>query len=227
MKLERRLYIGGKAYPIIKTDNTLQLNSIGRAVFTVKSSTKPSGVVSYQAGYTTGDMYPVFLGLIKSAEKRDALSWVVSCREISEALRLPCPVSLRNCTLKDVTADISKTIGLNLLLPSAAYTSAAIPRFANTTDALTAVQNIGRSFGITDYVWYQQPDGAIWLGQQADSDHAKQGNIAISDSFFTKQKSGMATLPALPALRPGMIINNKTIDTVRLIEMETQLSWSS
>lgn len=228
MKLERRLYIDGTEYPIISADATLQLSSIGRAVFVVQSQSKPSGVVSFQAGYTSGEWYHVFLGSVKHAERRDTDSWVVNCRELSEALLLPCTVSLRDCSMVDVAADMSRTLGVRFDVPSQSYSTKRIPRFASTTDALTALQNIGRTFGVDGFVWQLMPDGSVWLGDHVDSKHATQGNIHIPDSLFNKQHgSGLATLPALPALRPGMIVNGKTLNQVRLSDMETHIQWSS
>jgi len=228
MKLERRLFIGGVEYPIIKSDATLQLSSIGRAVFIVRSKQKPTGIVSFQAGYTTGTWFHYFLGIIKNAERRDKGSWIVDCKELSEALLLPCTISLRDCSVVDVAADMQRKIGISFDLPSADYTRNRIPRFANTTDALSAIQNIGRAFNIQQFIWQLMPDGQVWLGDHSDSKHAKQGSINIPENLFTKQKSsGLATLPALPALRAGMIVNNKTLDRVRLIEMETHIQWSS
>lgn len=231
MKLERRLYIDRTERPIISADVTLQLSSIGRAVFVIQSDKDPSlgaGLVSFQAGYTMGVWYHYFLGHIKRSEKRDSGSWVIDCRELSEALLLPCPVSLRDCSMMDVAADMSRTLGIRFDVPSQAYSTKRIPRFASTTDALTALQNIGRAFVVDGLVWQMMPDGSIWLGDHADSKHATQGNIEIADNFFKKQQSsGLSTLAALPSLRPGMIVNDKVLDRVRLTGMETHIQWSS
>lgn len=226
MKLERALFIGGVEYPLIHAETTLETSNIGGAVFTIRADAMPTGVVSFQAGYTTGRWYPVFLGRIKNGTARDAKSWILTCTEITAtALLLPCPVSLRDCSVADVCADISRTLGINIDVASESYTSQRIPRFASTTDALTAVEGINTAFNL-DLSWYQLPSGDLWIGHQSDSPQAKNQH-SIPDELFHKQKSNqIATLPALPGLRPGMILNNKVLQVVRLNETETHIQWT-
>lgn len=230
MRFQQSLFIDGQEYQIIENNVFLELSSIGRAVFTIKSESKPPrGVIFYDCGYTDGNYYRFFVGLVREIVKRDTRSWVIHCREISLALQLNCPISLRNCTLLDVLADISKTTRLNVSTKeSADYATKLVPRFANTGNALHAIRLIGSVFDIEDVVWYQTKDGNIWIGDYQDSEWAKKQDITIPDKFFIKQQgSNMATLPAMPALRPGVRLNDFRLTEVNLQENEVHLKWNS
>lgn len=230
MKLDRTLKIDGTEYPLVDADVSLALSEIGRASFIVQSREEPPhGIVTFDCGYADGRFYRYFLGKITHAVRRDAKSWTLQAREVCMALELPCPVSLRNCYIMDVQREITRVTTLNFRMLHSDYASTEVPRFANsdTGDALHALNSIARVFRVPDFVWFQDLDGKIWLGNWAHSFFAERGNIEIPDKLFTRQQAAnMATLPAIPSLRPGALVNGKRLQGVRLMGHEVHLSWT-
>lgn len=229
MKLDTQLTIDDVEYRVIDYDVQLGLSEIGRAVFVIQSELKPStGTVVFNCGYKGAGFYRYFIGSARRIVRSAGNSWAVHCRELSMVLEMTCPISLRNCTMLDVLADIerrtlikfsgSETLG--------SYASAKVPRFAHSGSALHAVQALADVFNIPDFIWLQDAEAKVWCGSSEDSFAAKHDNITIPDSFFTQQQAAnMATLPALPVVRPGTQINGERITAVRLHDHEVQLTW--
>ena len=102
-----------------------------------------------------------------------------------------------------------------------------VPRYASHGDGFNALRNIGRVFGINDFIFYQKVDGSVWLGEWQQSGDAKPDRT-IEQRFFTRQTPDAAVLPAIPAIRPGMQINGRRVLSHRLTQdHQSYLKWIS
>lgn len=228
MKLDERLQINDVDFPLITADVVLEESVPGRATFSVQSASQPKGVVFYDCGYAKGGFYRFFIGYVEKATRASAKSWSLFCRELSFGLSITSPVSLRNCELPDVVRDVKAATKVDLVFPSASYSSKTVPRFANTGDGLHAIRNTARVFGITDFVFYQLDDGTVWFGSYPDSKFAELPDVEIPEKFFSKpEANNRVTVPAMPVLRPGHRVNGHRLNRVRLKDQEMTLSWNS
>lgn len=223
MKLDTRIEIGGNVLKLTSYDVSLRLSEAGTARFVVQAKTQPKGIVLFDAGYAKGIFHRVFIGYVEHAMEKSEKHWTVKAREICHALQVTCYVSLRKCTVTDVLTDLKRQTGLDFV----SSISGTIPRFASKGDGYYVIRSVGESFGVQDYVWYQQRDGKVWLGSWADSEYAQMGNLAFDPKFYGDQHPESATLPALPNLRPGMVLNKKRLLGVRLRSYTTVVRWKN
>lgn len=223
MKLDERITIGGTDYRLISRDIVLELSGSGRATFRVESKTQPRGQVSYQCGYARHRFHPFFIGYIDRAQAESNKSWTLHCRELIHGLTKPGQVNLRDCLITDVTADLT-TATLVKFANISPGTNA--PRFASHGDGFNALRSIARVFRVPDFVCWQQNDGLVWLGDWKTSAYANPDR-QIDPRFFTRQTPESAILPAMPVLRPGMLINGRRIQSHRLTQdHESYLKWT-
>ena len=224
MKLDVKIEIGGKPLKLVQHDVALAFSNAGQATFRVISDTEPRGVVLFDAGYAASKMHRFFVGYVTKTAHQSQKHWTVYCKELSNALSIPCTISLRNCNLTDVLAEITKTTDLQFVTTAGQQ---QIPRFSSHADGFYAIRNTGRVFKVADFAWYQTRDGKIWLGEWKDCEYANAGNIELDTQRYTKQQPQGATLPAIPALRPGMLLNNRRLEYVRLKDHETTIRWKT
>lgn len=224
MKLEAAISIAGKKHKLVTHDIALKLSDAGSASFVVQADQHPAGIVYFDAGYTIGEYYRVFIGYVEKAIEKSAKHWTIRCHEVSHALQLDTPISLRHCYLNDVLKDITGATSLELNSP---ILTKQVARFTSTGDGYYALRSIPRVFNISDFVWWQTKKGALWCGQWSASDYAQLGNLELDTALFTEQTPHSATLPLLPALRPGMLVNNKRIIFVRHKDHKTVLRWTN
>ena len=222
MKLEASLNIGRQPFKIISYDIALKLSDVGTATFEVQASSKPSGIVIFEAGYTTGEYYSLFIGYVDKAVAKSDKHWTLACKEICNALSVEAHISLRRCYLADVLKDINSSTGLTV---KSTDSSKQVSRFTSTGDGFYALRSISRVFSLADFVWWQTKDGDVWCGTWSDSDYAQLGNLDIDTALFTKQTPASATLPLFPALRPGMVVNQQRLTFVRHSKHNTVLRW--
>lgn len=226
MKLEKRIMVDGKALKLVSDDVALRMGDIGSASFEVLADAAPSGVVVFEMGYTVGEMHRVFAGYVQKATAKSDKHWTLACREIADALQVPAHLSLRHCLLADVLRELSGHTSLDIgTADGAAYTSKKVSRMASTGDGFYALRTLPRVFGIADFVWWQTPTGGVWCGSWADSQYAQNGNIEINAKLFTQQMPDSVTLAAMPALRPGMMVNGQRLTYVRHTGSKTVMRW--
>ncbi len=224
MKLLEKLTIGGTNYRIIERDVYLELSNAGRATFRVEAKSKPSGLVHYQCGYGGHNTHDFFLGYIERAQPESNKSYTIYCRELCGGLSQTSHISLRNCLITDVIRDISTATHVQFADISP---DKQVPRYASHGDGFNALRNIGRVFGLNDFVFYQQIDGLLWMGEWQQSAYAKPDRV-IDQRFFTRQTPDSSILPAIPVLRPGMLINGRRLLSHRLTQdHQSLLKWTS
>lgn len=222
MKLVEHLTIGGKEQRLVKREIKLELSAAGKAIFRVQAESKPSGLVLYQCGYAKHQLHDFFIGYIEQATP-EGKTWQLSCRELMHGLTQIAHVSLRQCVAADVLADVQRATKVEFVDIS----TNKVPRFASHSDGFAAVRNLQRVFQIPDFVFFQQKDGKVWCGEWKQAEELYTKAREIDPKFFTRHTPSSAVLPALPALRPGMLVNGRHLLAVRLsAKHETHLTWS-
>lgn len=221
MKLVEQLWIGSILYRVIERDIALRINAAGSARFTVATDSKPSGMVLFRCGYASNNTHDYFRGFIRTAHQVGK-TWVLECSELIDGLQQSCPISLQNCLITDVLRDVSATTLVQFADCSAGK---RMPRFASHADGWHALRMIGASFKVPDCVFWQQTDGRVWIGSWSDSTYTT--DHAIDPRYFTRQTADSGVMPALPAIRPGMMINGRRVGSIRLIQHEMQIKWMS
>ena len=223
MKLDERISIGGASYRLIHRDLMLVLSDAGRATFRVESKTKPTGVVLYQCGYARHTFHDYFRGYIDRVQQESNKSWTLHCREFAHGLIQTANISLRQCLITDVLRDVTNATRVQF---AAVDPGKQVPRYASQGEGFNALRNIARVFAVSDFVFYQQTDGLIWLGEWQTSAYATPDRV-IDERFFTRRTPDSAVLPAMPKLRPGMLINGKRLHSHRLTQQhESFLTWT-
>lgn len=229
MKLDTKLFINDVSYPLISYDISLRLSDAGRGTFSVQASSAPSGVVFFDAGYSAGNYHRYFIGYVASATKQSDKHYLIVAIELVNALKAPVPVSLRHCYFNDVLTEITKSTALTMSAGAGAgsYSSVQASRVNANADGFYALKACERVFGIDDFAFYQAKDGSVWCGAWTDSPYAALGNIEIDEKLFHSQQANSVTLAPLPALRPGMMLNGKTIRFIRLSGHKMVIRWTS
>lgn len=223
MKLDERITIGGTEYRLIQRDIMLAQSDAGRATFRVESKTQPRGRVKYECGYARYPFHPFFLGYIERAQQESNKSWTLHCRELVDGLIQTANISLRQCLITDVLRDVTAATKVQFASVDA---GTQVPRYASQGDGFNAIRNIARVFSVPDFVFWQQTDGLVWLGEWAKAAYATPDRV-IDERFFTRRTPDSAVLPAMPKLRPGMLINGKRLLSHRLTQQhESYLKWT-
>lgn len=221
MKLHTKLTIG-KELHLIDYNINLKLSEAGSATFRAISETKPSGLVFFDAGYATGKFWRYYIGFVTQATPESHKHWTIKTRELAHLLNNECPVSLRMPKLIDVLGEMTKYTGLKFLTPEP---DLACTRFFSTNDGYFCMRRIPRTFIIDDYVWWQNRKGKVWLGKWALSEYAAYGDIPLDPKFYIRHRPGMSVISALPALRPGMLLNGHRLTSVRFQNHNMTLRW--
>lgn len=225
MRLKETLLIGGKQFRVVSRSISLVLSGTGRATFKIATETtdRPSGLVLFRSGYANHVIHDFFMGFIVSAH-RSGLTWTLECVELVHGLTQKAAISLRQCQISDVANDISAATEVRFVVGTQ---GGQRPRFASHADGFHAVRAIPGVFGLKNFVFFQKTDGMVWLGSWDDAGAAYTENRQIDPKFFIKYSGSAAVIPALPVLRPGMLVNGKRIESLRLVKHETQIKWKS
>lgn len=225
MKLRKTLTVGGNVVSIVEDDVRLELGSSGRAMFRVQAAEPLRGVVQFSLGYSSQDKDQLFFsGYIESSHTVDTATQKIFCREMAAALRLQLPVSLRHPTLHDVLNVYSDNTKLAFTVPDKPYADTRIPHFHALGSGYHGMDQLGAVFGIDDYIWQPQPDGSVFVGSWNDSRWATRP-VDIDEKFFTGvTTAGAKVLPAIPALRAGVLLNGKRVRSLQLCGHEMVVS---
>lgn len=225
MKLDKRLLVDNTERRCIAENIVLELNAGGRAMFTVQGEVSKKQIVTFDMGYQ-GDMRRYFLGVVTKSQPAETGYSRIIVRELSGLLAMRWPVSIQHATVKSVIAQLSHDTGLEFVLPeNAAYTDTIIPHFVSQGSGYQVLESIGRAFAIDDFCWYQQTDGALYLGRYQDSRwHDKP--VAIPTELGINKRGGNSmTLAVMPAVRPGAIVNGQRLTKVEFNGQDMTLYW--
>lgn len=216
MRLLKRLEIAGVEVPLVSEDIRLDIDRPGRAVFQVRAEAELSGLVSFAMGWHFDAALTLFFtGEVEHSTAVDSGQQRLFCRELSARLDAQHPLSLRHPTLREVLAAYAGRTGLRFILPDKPYASTRVPAFYGLGSGYHGMVNIGEVFGIEDYMWQAQGDGAVFVGSWADS-RWPASPVSLPQEFFTRVTAGMQTMTCVPGLRPGVVLNDRRVQSVRL-----------
>jgi len=227
MKLQRNLIINKQTYNPVNVDVRLNLSSPARASFTVQKKPTQKGLVQFFLGYNRFKRHTFFTGFIDRITPIDENHTKVFTRELSSVLALDLPIALRNVSLREVLNYVTEKTSLTFILPQKFYVDTKAPDFVSLGSGYLLMDEIANVYQINDYIWQQRKDGKIYVGSWQDSHWAKN-QISVAPKLFTKQLANQsATLPIIPAIRPGALINNNRITSVIINDKDMVISWKT
>lgn len=226
-RLSNTLKIAGQPVTnIVAKTVQLDIASTGRAKFEVVAEQEPSGLVELHLGYTLDNMVPYFLGVIESKHQANG-RWYLTCRELLGALSFPAPLAIRHPTIKKVLDELTK-LGVEFVIPeNAEYLNHIAPTFYHSGTGIDALRQIGKVWGINDFIFQQRPDGKIFVGSWHDSRWPLAAINDFPEHTITAKSSTTGELIAIPKLRPGIKLNGRYITEVTLINDRMHIRWSN
>ena len=215
MKLTTQAAISGQPVHLVSHDMVLDLSAGGRAALVIEGDAKPNQVVTVDLGYNDA-VRRWFVGYVESTAPAERGATRLMVRELAGLLAKRYPVSQQHATLRGLLDWLASQSGLTFLLPEGAdYTDTPIPNFTSAGTGYQLLEHAGRAFAVPDFCWYQQPDGAIYVGSHA---HSRWHNRAVTldASWSSKQTGDTLTLSPVPTIRPGAVLNGQRVTRVRL-----------
>lgn len=227
MKPVITLRIGTEAVAVASLHVLTELAGCGRGFITALTTADTTGqLVRLDMGYDE-TVYRWFTGFVERSSPAENGAQRIFVRELVGVFDGHWPVSLQHPTLRDVVADVARRTDMVFSLPdNADYTDTPIPHFTHSGSGYQLLANLGRAFGIADYTWFQLPDGTVYVGSYAHSRFAG-APVDIPTEFIQSAAGGNSiTLPAIPAIRPGVIVNGQRVTQVRIQDDEMTLTWT-
>lgn len=227
MKPVITLRIGSEIVPVVSQHLVLELGGCGRGFITALTPADMTGqLVRLDMGYNE-TVYRWFTGFVERSSPAENGARRLFVRELAGIFDGHWPVSLQHPTLRDVVTGIAQRTDMVFSLPdNADYTDTPIPHFTHSGSGYQLLANLGRAFSISDYTWFQLPDGTIYVGSYAHSRFA-DAPVEIPTEFIQSAAAGNSiTLPVIPAIRPGVVVNGQRITQVRIQDDEMTLTWT-
>jgi hypothetical protein len=225
MKLHKRLTINGAEVPLVSENIQLNHDRPGRAIFQVQAQSPLQGRITFAAGWDWADrLTRIFTGDIERSTTVDAHQQRLFCREVSARLDAILPVALRHPTLQDVLAAYAARTGLSFITPPRPYASVRVPYFGALGTGYQALDSLGAVFGIAEYMWQTQGDGQIFAGSWQDSRWPALAAHVPEEAFGQAGANGGQVMPAVPAMRPGAVLNGRRVQTVRFFGHQMEVA---
>lgn len=223
MKLNKKLTIAEVETPLVDEHIILKYMQPGTAKLQIRSTAAPESflgqAIRFALGWhVQGRLITFFSGFVESATAAGEGLVRLFCRETVAKLDDILPLALRHPTLKDVLAAYTGKTGLAFIVPDRAYAKTRIPAFYTLGQGLHGLQSLGAAFSIPDFFWQVAGDGRIFVGSYEDSAWYG-GNSEVPEQFFSGENAGIGgkkSLPAVPAFRPGVILNGAKLQEVSL-----------
>lgn len=226
MKPVKKLRLSSAQVPLSDVNMVLELSGCGRGFITAQTDQDYTGkVVRLDVGYSDL-LLRWFTGYVERSQPADNGTVRLFVRELAGVYERSWPCSFQHPTLRTIAAWLTEESGLNVVLPDAAYCDAPIPHFTHSGTGFQLLANLGAAFSVPDYVWYQLPDGDIWLGS---AEHALFAGrpVDIPAGFATASAGGnMMTIPVVQSIRPGVELNGQRVTRVRLHNDEMEITWT-
>lgn len=224
MKLNKRLTLNGEDAHIVDDKWILELSSAGRGFVTVKGTAQTRALVQFDMGYGT-KLQRCFTGVVAKAEPADNGHTRLLVKELAFVLGTRITMSIQHATFRKVITELAENTGLNFVLPNAKYVDTPIPNFTTGGTGAQLLQNAGRAFNIPDFCWYQEPNGDIYAGSYQHSRWPSRP-VPIESELTSSQASGNSiTIPAIPLMRPGALVNDQKITHVEFDGTNMTLRW--
>lgn len=226
MKPVKRLYLSNTAAHLVDVNLALELSACGRGFITAQTDQDFTGkLVRLDVGYPEL-VLRWFTGYVERSQPADNGYQRLFVRELVGVFERNWPCSFQHPTLRDVAKWLTEESGLEFTVPDASYADKPIPHFTHSGTGYQLLAALGRAFSITDYVWYQLPDGGVFVGSAADALFAGKP-VEIPNEFSQGGAAGNTmTVPVIQSLRPGVEVNGQRVTTVRLHNDDMALTWT-
>ncbi|MDX7667337.1 hypothetical protein [Enterobacter cloacae] len=226
MKPIKRLYLSTDEIHLADASLVLELNTCGRGFITAGTTQDYTGkLVRLDVGYTDL-VLRWFTGYVERSQPAENGFQRLFVRELVGVFERLWPCSFQHPTLRDVASWLTENSGLTFSVPDADYSDRPIPHFTHSGTGYQLLDNLGKAFGITDYVWYQLPDGAVYVGGAEKALFADRP-IEIAHEFNQGAAGGNSmTLPLVQSLRPGVELNGERVTKVHLQNDTMAVTWT-
>lgn len=226
MKPVKRLYLSTDEIHVSDVNMVLELSSCGRGFITAQTSQDYTGkMVRLDVGYA-GELLRWFTGYVERSQPAEKGFMRLFVRELAGVFDRAWPCSFQHPTLRDVAAWLTENSGITVTVPEASYSSTPIPHFTHSGTGFQLLNNLGKAFGITDYVWYQLPDGSMYAGGAEAALFAGRP-VEIPAEFSQGAAGGNTmTLPVIQSLRPGVEVNGQRLTKVALTNDTMAITWT-
>lgn len=226
MKPIKRLYLSTDEVHLADASLVLELNSCGRGFITAETDQDYTGkLVRLNVGYSDL-VLRWFTGYVERSQPADNGFQRLFVRELVGVFERLWPCSLQHPTLRSVAGWLEENSGITVTVPDADYTDKPIPHFTHSGSGYQLLNNLGKAFGITDYIWYQLPDGGLYVGGAEKSLFAGKP-VDIPAGFSQGAAGGNSmTLPVVQSLRPGVEMNGERVTKVHLTNDTMAVTWT-
>ncbi|EMX8593789.1 hypothetical protein AAH223_000463 [Enterobacter hormaechei] len=226
MKPIKRLYLSTDEVHLADVSLVLELNSCGRGFITARTAQDYTGkLVRLDVGYTDL-VLRWFTGYVERSQPAENGFQRLFVRELVGVFERLWPCSFQHPTLRAVASWLTEHSGLTFSVPDADYSDRPIPHFTHSGTGYQLLDNLGKAFGITDYVWYQLPDGAVYTGGAEKALFANRP-VEIPHEFNQGAAGGNSmTLPLVQSLRPGVELNGERVTKVHLQNDTMAVTWT-
>ncbi len=226
MKLSKRLTVGTDVLVLTDYRLVLELSSAGRGTFEVKGDVKLGQIVAFDIGYNN-KLQRYFSGYITKTTPSSMGMHRIVVRELSSLLAEHWPINIRHATFRQVIKQLAEDTGLSFVIPDdVIYLDIKVPNFTSQGTGYQLLASLRGVFGINDCIWYQQPDGQIYVGSYQDSRWPSKP-LEINQGFSKKQFGNSWQLMAMPAMRPGAKVNGKRVKQVELADDSMTITWTA
>ena len=226
MKPIKRLYLSTDEVHLADASLVLELNNCGRGFITAETDQDYTGkLVRLNVGYTDL-LLRWFTGYVERSQPADNGFQRLFVRELVGVFERLWPCSLQHPTLRSVAGWLEENSGITVMVPDADYTDKPIPHFTHSGSGYQLLNNLGKAFGIRDYIWYQLPDGGLYVGGAEKSLFA--GKPVDIPAGFSQGAAGgnTMTLPVVQSLRPGVEMNGERVTKVHLTNDTMAVTWT-
>ncbi|ENK5370235.1 hypothetical protein AB3U61_003610 [Enterobacter hormaechei] len=226
MKPIKRLYLSTDEIHLADASLVLERNSCGRGFITAGTTQDYTGkLVRLDVGYTDL-VLRWFTGYVERSQPAENGFQRLFVRELVGVFERQWPCSFQHPTLRDVASWLTEHSGLTFSVPDADYSDRPIPHFTHSGTGYQLLDNLGKAFGITDYVWYQLPDGAVYTGGAEKALFADRP-VEIPHEFNQGAAGGNSMiLPLVQSLRPGVELNGERVTKVHLQNDTMAVTWT-
>lgn len=226
MKPIKRLYLSTDEIHLADASLVLELNSCGRGFITAGTTQDYTGkVVRLDVGYTDL-VLRWFTGYVERSQPAENGFQRLFVRELVGVFERLWPCSFQHPTLRSVASWLTEHSGLTFSVPDAEYSDRPIPHLTHSGTGYQLLDNLGKAFGITDYIWYQLPDGGVYIGGAEKALFADRP-VEIPHEFSQGVAGGNSmTLPVVQSLRPGVQLNGERVTKVHLENDTMGVTWT-
>ncbi|WP_102418059.1 hypothetical protein [Vibrio cyclitrophicus] len=219
-----RVYLGKDKGKMKSHRVVFDKNTPGRCELTVEGNPELNTIIAVDLGWGD-DITRVFLGYIERVQPAEKGWSAVFCRELSAILYKPLNIIMRHPTLMQLLSEVTNKTGLQFVVPEKAYSKTAIPCFYSDGNGYRVIDELAQAFSIDDLFWQQQGNGQIYVGSWQDS-HWADKPITIPNELMTNHTANKSVkIPAIPRLKPGVVVNGLRLVGVEFEGTEAKLTW--